>query len=756
MHQGTLHHQKGDARAATQCYREILLKEPNHPDALHLLGILAFQSGELEKAENLVKKAIKETSRNEHYLNALGEILRGQKKWDEAEKCYKASLAIEPNNWQVISNEGCLFLDKRDHISAIEKFEKALEIAPTEQSLYINLGKAYLDLKQYKKSINLLKKIVETNPLNWQAWTNLSVAYRKNHNRAEAKACIDKAISLNPNNINVLTAYGTTMVAFRQWNLALKTYNAILKKDANNVDAYINIASIQKEFDDIDDAIINYKKALAIEAENERALFGLADSYCKTNNMSIARCFAKKGTELFSNNSEFWNLYSRIERQAGNVNRADELLEKAIEVDSVNDYCDFGKLFFYNHRTDLSPIEIKQKHEQWAEAYAAKHYPKSGLRNPIKDSFVRRVRVGLVSGDWLLHPVAQFSESILRYLDKERFELFCYSALQFSMPRTKEIATIPEHWRDIAFMDDEGFYEQILKDEIDILIDLQGHTSASRLFVFARKPAPLQLTYLGYPNTTGLKTIDYRLSDELADPSGITDDHYTEEVYRIKHCAWCFSHWPRTPPVSGSPFYKTNSITFGCFNNFFKINDDIKRNWIKILEMVPNSVIYLKSKPFADDEVVDNVKKQFEEAGIAKERIVCKGWVDGVEAHLRSYNEVDIALDTFPYNGTTTTCEALLMGVPVISLAGGTHVSRVGVSLLSNVGLDEFIATSEKEYIEKAISLALKPERLLELRRTLRSKMETSTLMDGPGFAKRFGDALQDMWNSKVKEASER
>jgi predicted O-linked N-acetylglucosamine transferase (SPINDLY family) len=302
------------------------------------------------------------------------------------------------------------------------------------------------------------------------------------------------------------------------------------------------------------------------------------------------------------------------------------------------------------------------------------------------------------------------------------------------------------HWREIFRRPDVEVDDLIRQDKIDILVDLGGHTGGNRLTLFARKPAPVQVTWLGYPDRTGLRAIDYRFTDALANPPGITDDPGSEELIRLSPCAWLFRPPSEAPPVSTLPALTSDQITFGCFNTQFKINDPLIEIWSEILRAVPNSRLLLKNRGLRDPSTRESVRSRLQAAGIPSERIELAAITPDITGHLAFYSRVDIALDTFPYHGTATTCEAMWMGVPVITLAGQMPASRVGVSLLTNVGLPELVAHSPAEYRQRAVTLAGDLPRLTELRQTMRSRMESSALMDAPRFARNIEAAYREMW----------
>jgi len=351
---------------------------------------------------------------------------------------------------------------------------------------------------------------------------------------------------------------------------------------------------------------------------------------------------------------------------------------------------------------------------------------------------------------------------ILRHHDREHVEVFCYSNVSKEDDMTARVKPLvaPNHWRVITGQPDAKVVDIIKDDRIDILIDLAGHTAQNRVPMFAFKPAPVQAFYLGYPNTTGLAAIDYRLTDSIADPLGESDALNVEKLVRIDPCAWCFEPHPQAGEVRPPPVERNGFITFGSFNALTKANALVIETWAKILQRVPGSKFAMKAGAFADPPSKERFVQSFASHGIGRERLDLSGHIIDAKLHLQSYERLDLALDTFPYNGTTTTCEAMWMGVPVVTVRGDNHAGRVGASLLTNVGLPDLIAANVDQYIELAVKLSNERERLAELRRTMRDRMRASPLMDGVAMAKRLESAYRTMWRqwcgSDVRSAAER
>jgi predicted O-linked N-acetylglucosamine transferase (SPINDLY family) len=431
-------------------------------------------------------------------------------------------------------------------------------------------------------------------------------------------------------------------------------------------------------------------------------------------------------------------------KNLGQFDKALASFQEAIRLKPDDDISHSGLIFTLNYLPNIAPKDILTAHIAWAKRHADPLKPKSPLHANVPEPD-RRLRIGYVSADFRRHPIGQFILPLLENHDHQRSEIFCYSNVQFPDAITERMQKSCDAWRDISPLADDPAAKLIQSDAIDILIDLSGHTAGNRLKFFAQKPAPIQVTYLGYPNTTGLSAIDYRLTDSIADPADQTDALNVEKLWRLPTCAWCYQPLERPPEIRPRP---DGPITFGCFNAFAKINPPLLNLWADLLNRVPGSRIILKSAGTGVNTVRSNLLQHFARRNIPADRVELLGNIPDPHQHLDLYNRIDIALDTFPYHSTTTTCEALHMGVPVVTLAGNTHVSRVGVSLLTNVGLAEMITQSPEEYITISINLANDPSRLRDQRQTLRPRMEAFPLMNAPRFARDVESAFRQMWQT--------
>ena len=355
-----------------------------------------------------------------------------------------------------------------------------------------------------------------------------------------------------------------------------------------------------------------------------------------------------------------------------------------------------------------------------------------------------RLRIGYVSSDFRRHSVAYFVEPLLEHHDASRFEITCYFTHNDSDATTERLQQLAHRWRNVADLDDHQFLRMIADDGIDVLVDLNGHTSGGRLTVFARRAAPVQVSFIGYPCTTGVTEMDFRLSDVTADPSG-TGRLCTESLYRLPGCFLCFRPPENSPAVNHPPCESNGFITFGSFNNLAKINLDVIGLWAELLQQIPTSRLVIKNPSLTDRSTRERYRKLFADAGISAKRIDLIGFVADNAGHLATYGKIDIALDTFPYNGTTTTCEALWMGVPVVSMRGDRHAARVGASLLSTVGFPEWVADAPGQYIHIAQSLAQDVTHLTKLRAVLRQQVRNSRLCQEESYTRAVEAAYDEM-----------
>ncbi len=436
------------------------------------------------------------------------------------------------------------------------------------------------------------------------------------------------------------------------------------------------------------------------------------------------------------------------------------LFEKAIELDPGHLLAQFNHAFAHNYSYSKSPEQIFQAHlraANWLESTHPPEAPPEGTRHALnRNEQARRIRLAYVSSDFRQHSVAHFILPVLAHHDRERFEVFAYHTHRRVDELTQRVRQHAEHFRHAANLNDDQLGDQILADQIDVLVDLNGLTNGHRLAMLARRVAPLQLNWIGYPNTTGLAQMDYRVVDGLTDPPGQSERYCSEKLLRLPRPFLCYAV-PEplpAPAVSQAPCLRNGYITLGSFNALPKLNPPLLRHWAGIMQQLPDSRLLIKNFGMDFDAPREQVRGLFKQHGIHQDRLLFAGKTASQKEHLRFYEQVDISLDSFPYHGTTTTCDSLLMGVPVVSRTGPDHRSRVGLSLLSAVGLESLVASDENSQRGIVTALAANPDELQDLHANLRSRLMQSPLADATRLTANLEAELLNAWRRSPAKMS--
>ncbi len=612
------------------------------------------------------------------------------------------------------------------------------------ESLHV-LGVIAQQLGRSDVAVDLLRQSIALKPNDPQAYGNLGVALKDTRQWDEAIAAYRQAIALRPNLPEAYSNLGNLLRNTGRLEEAIAACGQAIALRAHFPEAHNNLGLAFHESGRLEQAIASYRNAIALKPNYPEAHGNLGLSLYDKGRLDEAIASYRQAIALKPNNPEVLSNLGNALKDTGQVEAAIAAHREAIAITPAFPEAHSNLLFTLNYQPGSDPRAIAEEHRRWDQQHAEPLrrfiLPHPNLRDPE-----RRLRVGYVSADFREHPVAYFLENLLAAHDPSQVEVSCFSNVVQPDEVTDRLRQYATYWHCIVGMPDAQVVELIRHNEIDILVDLAGHSAGNRLLVFARRPAPVQASWLGYPNTTGLGAMDFRLTDDYADPPGTTERFQTERLVRLPRCAWCFHPSEKAPAVNAPPAVNAGHITFGCFNAMPKINGSVLKLWSQILVAVPGSRLLLKNAAFRESSAQQRVRGALEDSGIAPKRLELIGRVTDVCGHLSFYGKVDIALDTYPYHGTTTTCEAMWMGVPVVSLAGDTHVSRVGVSLLSNTGLAELVAESPEDYVRRATGLAMDLPRLTELRNTLRERMKGSALMDSPAFARDIETAYRQMW----------
>ena len=567
----------------------------------------------------------------------------------------------------------------------------------------------------------------------------------------EAETLIESYLKRYPKDGEALNLAGLIAYQYRHYDSAIQLLQSAIQLNDRDPRYHNNLGVARKDSGDLKGAIRCFHKAIELNPDYSDASFNLGCTYQALRELSSAIDWFNNTLVRNPAHHQSYNNKACTYKDQGRIKDAIAVYQEIIQRKLNNAVYDSNLLFTLNYLEDIDPEAVFRHHLEWAARYApeedhiSRNYPNDAIPN-------RRLRVGYVSADFCAHSVAYFMFPVILGHDRKQIEVYCYADVAKPDEVTQALKTNAEHWKNIYGMSDDLVFQCIQQDHIDILVDLAGHSANNRMKLFARKPAPIQVSYLGYPNTTGLAAMDYRITDAIADPPGITDRYYTEKLIRLHEGFLCYHPSDGSPDVLDPPCLENGYITFGSFNNRAKINSKTIVLWSDLLSKVPDSRLILKSSLEMDRDARQQLLSLFVQKGIAASRIEILPYLSFRE-HLKQYQRVDIALDTFPYNGTTTSCEALWMGVPVLALAGDSHASRVGASILSHLGLTEWIVASIDDYAKISAMLASDIENLKYLRRTLREKFQNSPLMDRKSFVLKLETAYRRMWTNRCASA---
>lgn len=875
------YHKSGAIEKAQDLYTHILTHHPDHPDALHLLGVVSYQNENMDVAENLIKKAViinpnvpdykcnlgnvlSKLGRHEEAIsfyrdairlkpdfteayNNLGACLRSVSEIQESIECYRRALEINPYYDAAQYNLGNIFRETGEIDQALFHYQQAVRLNPHNAEAYMGLGNTLLDKSDYNDAVQCFKKVIDLKPDSAEAHLRLGILHKNDGKMQDAITSFHKALDIKKDYADAYHLLGITYHETGRFNdactcfqkdleirpefpqahnrlgmalhfsgrpeEAISCYQKALEIDPDFAEAYSNLGIALHDTGNPEEAILSYKKAIALDSTFARAYNNLGSALLELhkteeaiesfeqafqinpdfveayNNLGIAlkiieryedshislqkaltinpyfteaymnsgdtfreQCrytdalsAYKKALEINPNNIDALINTAFIFSLQGKIKESIHWYQKALEMDPDHATTYSNLLFILHYQNNIDFLVLSEQHKRWGNQIA-RTLTRNASPHPNEKAPVRRLRIGYVSPDFRKHSVAFFIEPILSSHDESACEVFCYSDVGMADEITEHMQTLVRNWRDIHRLKDEQVERMIWEDKIDILIDLAGHSANNRLSLFNRGPAPIQVTYLGYPNTTGLANMHYRITDDLADPNGKTDHLFTENLLRLPRGFLCYRPPVETPDIAPPPIMKSGKVTFGSFNNRAKITPGVVKVWSEILKRVPGSRLVLKSKVLSDPEVQQSLLDTFVQEGVSSERVEFHGSIPNQYDHLTLYNSIDIALDTFPYNGTTTTCEALWMGVPCIVLKGDFHMSRVGVSLLTNASMEELIADTPDDYVKKAVDLAKNPSRLLQLRQKQRDILASSPLMDIYGFTRDLENMYRKIW----------
>lgn len=599
------------------------------------------------------------------------------------------------------------------------------------------LGLAWRQEGNLPEALHWLRKAVAASPRFHGAWYNLADALAAASVRHEAEHAYQQALELKPDFIDARINLGNLYLAQRDWEQAKAQYEQVLAARPEDLRALTNLGLAQRLTGHSAAAEALYRKALALDPRNATARVGLGNTLLARHAFGEAAALLEETVALGLDPANAATSLGNALMRLGRPGDAIAAYRKALAAEPASGVAQSNLLHALHFDPSVSPAELADAHRRWGEQVLVAAPKRARSRAPHHP-----LRVGYVSADFRRHPVAFLFEPVLAAHDVDRFRIYCYSATEEADEFT---ARLRERcaWRDIAGLSDEQVCALVQSDEIDVLVDLSGHTAGNRLGVFAHAPAPVQLSWLGYFDTTGLPTMDYLVSDAYSTPPQ-SQPLFVEKLWCLPEVRFCYLAPDYAPPPAAAPCLKNGYVTFGSFNRLEKLNERVLRLWAAILAALPESRLLLKAKAFDDAGGRRAWLARFAAHGVTEERLILRGHSDH-PAMLAEYAQIDVALDVFPFTGGLTTLEALWMGVPVVTLAGTTLLARQSASFLHAIGRDEWIAEDEQRYVEIASALARDCARLQTARAALRERMRSSPLCDAKRFCRQLEAAFAAM-----------
>ena len=728
---------------AEQLCRTILQAEPDHVDTINILGVIAQRYNRHDLAIDQFQQALAiDAQRTGLYYN-LGVSLGQLARFAEAEAVLLQGLTIAPDDPTLLGYLGAIQnkLGKLD--AAVASLQKAVANDQTNPQLHYNLGVVLTESNRPDQALASLQQAIAIKADFVEAHNNMGTILKAQNRLSAAIACYKKALVLQPDFPFALNDLGTIHSENNQLKEAINCYQKAIASKPDFLEALSNLGVAYKQVGELERAVATFEQALLLNANSAATLNNLGDALYEQNRLSEAAAYLKKALVINPNLAEAHYNLGNVYKDQGELYQAVASYQQAIACRPNYLNAFNNKLMTYNYIADFPQARYHAEICQYGEIIKSNS---QRLSHPNTTANSRLpLRVGFVSADFRGHSVSYFLLAFFAAHDRKKFAFYCYSNATTLDKTSKQLKKLVARWRNIANKDDSVAKEMIRNDNIDILVDLSGLTKGHRLGLFANKPAPIQVTWLGYPNSTGLQAIDYRITDNIADPVGMTDQYYIEKLIRLPNSFLCYSPPDPAPAITPLPAHKNGYITFVSFNNLTKITTEVVKVWARILHMVPGSRLMIKYKTLQAANVQQRFIAIFAKESIPADRLLTAAFTPTVQEHLAMYGQVDIALDTFPYNGTTTTCEALWMGVPVVVLAGDRHGGRVGASLLNSVQMPELITDNLEGYIAKAVALANNPDHLTTMRHQMRDRLKASTLCDADGFAKNMQQAFFNM-----------
>ena len=769
-------HRAGRIELAADGYREVLARERDQVDALHLLGVAERERGDLAQARDLLERAVGLRPGFAAALGNLGMVRAEQGALDEAIGLYERALALDASLAETRLNLANALLARGEPARAervlaellatqplaqahrllgglrweagareegLAQLVAAVTLQPVYPEAWRQLGQMWLALGRAEEAANCCVRAIEQQPGLAAAHNDLGNALQRCERWPEAAACYERAIALQPGFVEAWNNLGGLKTGRGEFPAALAALGQALVLAPDDPDVHLNLGRLHRLRGEHARAEGCFRAALRLRPGSPSALNNLAVVLHELGRQAESAEALETALAARPDFAEAWNNLGNVRKAQGELAAALDAFARAVELQPGYVAAHSNFLFTLAYTDEIPPAQKFELHREWAGRHATATPARAHRNEPDP---ARRLRIGYVSPDFRAHACALFLEPLLREHDRASVEVHAYAEVAAPDAVTARLRGLVDAWHDTVGLDDAALAARIEADGIDVLVELAGHTAGNRLLALARKPAPVQLTWLGYPATTGLAAMDWRLTDAVTEPPGESDRLYTERLFRLPHSLWCYqpaADMQRAP--SPLPATTHGHVTFGSFNSYTKVGPRVVELWADVLHAVPGSRLLMITVPAGETQAA--LWARFEALGIARERVELLGRLPRGD-YVAAFDRVDVALDPFPCNGGTTTCDALWMGLPVVALRGDSFLSRASLSVLSAAGCVEWAADDAAGYVGICKSLAADLPRLAATRAGLRARVAASPLTDAPAFARDVERAYREMWRA--------
>jgi protein O-GlcNAc transferase len=742
----TEHHRAGKFAEARSLYRQVLAGAPAYTLALYRSGLLELQCGHPEAALAFLEQAVAAVADEPRYQFVLGQALQALRRWDKAIDAYESALKMQADFLDAWNNLGICRQLRGQLPQAAAAYRQALLLESANAGVIANLGTVLREMGELTEAVTLLRAAADLEPAIASHSLNLGIAYWNQGNFTQAERTLNETLARAPQDPEVAFNLGNALHGLGRQREAIDRYQQALKLRPDYADALINLGNVHTELGEFAAGMTAYDAALRGRPDSVIALNNAACLMRTLGHIDDAETALHRALKLDPGNAALHDTLGNVYKDAGDLDAAIASFRKSLEL-NPDSWATHSNLAYTLSFQALEAGPVLEECLRWNERFTAGltrcTHQSDGRDDTARGEPNRRLRIGYVSPDFRDHCQSLFTIPLLSQHDHAAFEIFCYASIKRPDDHTRRIAAYADVWREVRTLNDEALCRLICEDRIDILVDLTMHMAGGRPLLFARKPAPIQIAWLAYPGTTGIGAMDYRLSDPRLDPDGF-DAHHSERTLRLPDSFWCYDPLTHHPLVNELPAIERGYLTLGCLNNPCKLTDHTLRLWGGVMRALPDARLLLMA-PLGRHR--RHLSQRLCAHGIAAERVDFRPFQPRGE-YLRSYHDIDLGLDTFPYNGHTTSLDSLWMGVPVVSRVGRTSVGRGGLTQLFQMDLLELAAESDEAFVAIAAALGHDLVRLAALRKELRTRLERSALMDAPRFARQVEHAYRYAWRN--------